>query len=270
MLIQPLRYISLFSGIGGLDLGLDRASLQCVAQVEQDDYCQHILSKHWSHTLKYRDVRSVGAHNLPRADVLAGGFPCQDLSRAGKKAGLAGARSGLWFEFHRIICELRPRYIVVENVADLLVRGIDRVLGDLAEVGYDAEWSTLSACAFGAPHTRERLFIIAYRHEIGRRGFGFSTQQEYAIRAGLNAWETAPRGKWRDVERWASAVMETGNGIAPTAERRGVVDGLPYRLDRIGATGNAVVPQIGEYIGRLIVAHYEASYDHKRALPTIG
>lgn len=259
MLIQPLRYISLFSGIGGMDLGLDRAGLQCVAQVEQDDYCQHILSKHWPYTLKYRDVRSVGAHNLPRTDVLAGGFPCQDISAAGKGAGLDGERSGLWREYYRIICELRPRYIVVENVAALLYRGLDRVLGDLAEVGYDAEWSTLSACALGAPHTRERLFIIAYRYEIGRRGLGFSTQRQDAIRAGLNAWQTAPRGKWRDVERWAGEIMETGNGIAPATERRGMVDGIPNRLERIGAVGNAVVPQIGEYIGRLIVAHYEAN-----------
>lgn len=136
---MPLTFISLFAGIGGIDLGLERAGMRCVAQVEIDDYATRVLAKHWPTVRRLRDVRSAGAHNLPRADVIAGGFPCQDISNAGRRAGIGGERSGLWAEYARIVRELRPRYVLVENVAALLSRGVDRVLGDLAALGYDAE-----------------------------------------------------------------------------------------------------------------------------------
>lgn len=138
--------------------------------MEQNEYCRRVLAKHWPGALRFEDVRDVGAHNLPRVDVVCGGFPCQDISNAGKRAGIEGERSGLWSEYARIIRELRPQYVVVENVAALRIRGLDVVLGDLANLGYDAEWSVLSACAVGAPHTRERLFILAYRDGIGGTG----------------------------------------------------------------------------------------------------
>ncbi len=160
---------SLFSGIGGLELGLEQAGLGPVLfQVEKDPFARSVLSRHWPHALRFDDVRSVGAHNLPRVECLAGGFPCQDLSFAGAGAGIAGERSGLWREFARIAGELRPRFVVVENVAALLARGMGTVLGDLAALGYDAWWDCLPASAVGAPHRRDRLFIIAYAH--GRDG----------------------------------------------------------------------------------------------------
>lgn len=156
---------SLFSGIGGLELGLEWVGVgHTVWQVEMDPYCQAVLAHHWPDAQRYTDVREVGAHNLSPVDVICGGFPCQDISYAGKGAGLAGERSGLWTEFARIVGELGPQYVVVENVHALLTRGIDQVLGTLADLGYDAEWSTLRASDVGAPHRRERVFIVAYRN----------------------------------------------------------------------------------------------------------
>jgi DNA-cytosine methyltransferase len=155
---------SLFSGIGGLELGLERAGLgPSVFQVERDEYCRAVLAKHWPAALRFDDVCTVGAHNLPRVDVLCGGFPCQDISNAGRRAGITvGTRSGLWFEYSRIIRELRPRYVVVENVTALLTHGLDAVLGELAESGYDAEWDCVPASSVGAPHQRDRIFVVAY------------------------------------------------------------------------------------------------------------
>lgn len=154
---------SLFSGIGGLELGLELAGVgHTVWQVECDPFCQQVLAKHWPKTERFDDVRNVGKHNLKYVDVICGGFPCQDISFAGKGAGLAGERSGLWSEYLRIVGEIRPRFVVVENVAALRQRGLDVVLGNLAEAGYDAIWFPLRASDVGAPHRRERLFILAY------------------------------------------------------------------------------------------------------------
>jgi DNA (cytosine-5)-methyltransferase 1 len=149
---------SLFAGIGGIELGLERTGgFRTVWQVERDEFARRVLAKHWSDVRRHDDVRTfpAGDPDQWRCDLICGGFPCQDISLAGSGAGLAGTRSGLWFEYARIIRELRPRFVLVENVAALLTRGLGRVLGDLAEIGYDAEWSMLPACALGAPHTRQ-------------------------------------------------------------------------------------------------------------------
>lgn len=158
---------SLFSGIGGLDLGLECAlhdggfDVSTLWQCEADPWCRSILARHWPRAVRYDDVRAVGP-DAPRVDVLCGGFPCQDVSYAGKGAGLAGERSGLWFEFARVVRDLRPRIVVVENVAALATRGLDAVLGSLSEAGYDAVWFDLRASDVGAPHRRERLFIVGW------------------------------------------------------------------------------------------------------------
>lgn len=176
---MSLRIGSLFSGIGGLELGLEWSGLgYTVWQVEQDRNCLHWLAQHWPDAQRHTDVRTVGAHNLSPVDVICGGFPCQDISYAGKGAGLDGHRSGLWYEFARIIGELGPGYVVVENVAALFTRGIDQVLGTLADIGYDAEWSTLRASDVGAPHRRERVFIIAWRRELADTDSGRREQRQ--------------------------------------------------------------------------------------------
>ena len=154
---------SLFSGIGLLDLGLEQSGMRTVWQVEFDDWCRERLAENFPHTEKFKDVREVGKHNLRPVDLICGGFPCQDLSVANTNGkGLDGERSGLWSEMFRVICELRPKYALIENVPNLLNRGLDRVLSDLASVGYDAEWQTLRASTFGLPQNRKRLFIVAY------------------------------------------------------------------------------------------------------------
>jgi DNA (cytosine-5)-methyltransferase 1 len=152
---------SLFAGIGGFDLGFERAGYRVRWQVEINAYCRAVLRKHWPGVRRYGDVRRVGRHNLEPVDVICGGFPCQDISIAGAGAGLDGARSGLWREYARIIREVRPRYVVVENVPALLSRGLGTVLADLAACGYDAEWDCLPAAAVGAPHRRDRVWIVA-------------------------------------------------------------------------------------------------------------
>lgn len=183
---------SLFSGIGGLELGLECAlrdggfDVDTVFQCEADPWCRGILARHWPSALRLDDVRAVGAHNAPRCDVLCGGSPCQDLSLAGKRAGLEGERSGLWSEQARIIRELRPLVAVWENVpgarSPVRVGGvavaqpaIATVLGDLSALGYDAVWFTVRAADVGAPHVRERVFVVGWRvdHAEGeRRGAG--------------------------------------------------------------------------------------------------
>jgi DNA (cytosine-5)-methyltransferase 1 len=157
-----LTHGSLFAGIGGFDLGFERAGIKTVWQVEIDPFCRKVLEKNFPHAERFDDIRGCGRHNLTGVDVIAGGFPCQDVSNAGKRAGIDGTRSGLWSQMRRVICELRPRIVVVENVAALLGRGLERVLGDLAESGFDAEWDCIPAFAVGAPHRRDRVFIVAY------------------------------------------------------------------------------------------------------------
>ena len=158
-----MKFGSLFCGIGGFDLGLERAGMQCAWQVEIDPYATKVLAKHWPDVRRHADVCTFPPEEGNwEVDVICGGFPCQDISYAGKGAGLAGARSGLWYEFARIIGQLRPRYVVVENVAALLTRGMGEVLGTLASLGYDAEWHVIPASAVGAPHRRDRVWIVAY------------------------------------------------------------------------------------------------------------
>lgn len=154
---------SLFSGIGALELGLMRAGLGPVLwQAESDAFCRRVLARHFPEARRYEDVREVDRCALP-VDVVCGGFPCQDLSFAGAGAGLDGERSGLWRELVRVAREVGPRYVVVENVSALLVRGLGTILGELAESGFDAAWDCIPAAAVGAPHRRDRLFLVAWR-----------------------------------------------------------------------------------------------------------
>lgn len=162
---EPLRVLDLFSGIGGFSLGLERAGMRTVAFCEQDGYACRVLRKHWPTVPIFEDVRTLTKRRLAQhgieVDVICGGFPCQDISFAGKGAGLKGERSGLWGEFARLIREIRPRFAIVENVAALRSRGLDQVLGDLAAIGFDAEWHCIPASYVGAPHRRDRVWIVA-------------------------------------------------------------------------------------------------------------
>jgi DNA (cytosine-5)-methyltransferase 1 len=351
---------SLFAGIGGFDLGLERAGFTTRWQVEQDPYRRAVLAARFPDAVRHADVCAVGAADLAPVDLICGGFPCQDLSFAGLGAGLDGERSGLWSEFARIIRELGPRYVLVENVPALLSRGFGRVLADLAACGYDAEWDCVPAAAVGAPHRRDRLWVVAYprgeQHQSGGPAHGRPTASELLGRpvadaardaeggagapAGTERQRTRPgrqpadadadarrlevdaqldvqaqegngRALGRDADRLHNQVADAdgqrreGTGAArstiderrqpldarrtdvgDTDEKRRprragnvwsrwwrepsdpswwlaepdvgrVADGVPSRVDRLAALGDALVPQVAEAIGLRIIEYEE-------------
>jgi DNA (cytosine-5)-methyltransferase 1 len=241
----------------------------CKWQVEIDDYANKVLAKHWPNVHRERDIRECGKHNLESVDVICGGFPCQDISYAGLGAGLDGERSGLFFEAIRVVRELRPRIVVLENVAALLTRGLDRVLGTVAEIGYDAEWHCIPAAAVGAPHIRDRVFVIAYTECLRRKTWcgieadkkdkrlrrcKFKRSVEALADTGCNrsrGCETVDRNTQIRSERIANTTDGGWWAAEPDVGR--VANGIPARVDRLRGLGNSVVPQVAEWIGRLIV-----------------
>jgi DNA (cytosine-5)-methyltransferase 1 len=237
-----MRLLDLFSGIGGFSLGLERAGFRTAAFCEIEPFCRAVLKKHWPDVPIYEDVRTLTASKLKAdgisVDAICGGFPCQDISVAGNGAGIEGERSGLWREYARIIRELRPEIIIVENVSALLGRGLSRVLGDLAALGYDAEWHCIPASAVGLPHVRDRVWIVAYhREERGERQRPQTLSGLYAL-------------PWRENERGATRWRERSDLHGPRlcVRRNGL-------SEELAAFGNAVVPQIPEAIGRAIIAN---------------
>lgn len=211
---------SLFSGIGGIDLGLEMAGFSCKWQVEIDPFCRSVLAKHWPDVKRYEDVRSFSPTREHKVDLICGGYPCQPFSIAGKRQGGEDERH-LWPEFLRVIRILRPRYALLENVTGHLSLGFGRVLGDLAESGYDAEWDCFPAAAFGAHHKRDRVFILAYPNSprCKKQWRPFSDEEKYSAAERESRWPPEP-----DVGR--------------------VAHGVPNRVDRIRGLGNAVVPQV--------------------------
>jgi len=233
--MTKFKVLDLFSGIGGFSLGLElTGGFETVAFCEIEPFPRKVLAKNWPETPIYEDVRTLTAERLTAdgiaVDVICGGFPCQDISTAGLGAGLSGGRSGLWFQYQRLIKEIQPRYTIIENVSALRSRGLDQVLWSLSEIGYDAEWHCIPAAAIGAPHRRDRIWIVAYPHsahiEGGRLSSG--TYAKYANTVSAGWWEVEP------------AVGRVANG-------------LPKQSHRLKALGNAVVPQIPELIGRAIL-----------------
>lgn len=264
---------SLFSGIiGGLELGLERAGLGPVVwQCEIDPFCRSVLAKHWPHAVRHEDVREVGHATATRASILCGGFPCQDVSLAGKGAGLGGARSGLWFEYARIIGELVPSIVVIENVLGLRTRGLRRVLADLSDLGFDAEWCDLSASEIGAPHRRQRLFIVAthpnrvvVRDEpgwLGRSCWARASVASVARAGGETAAHTDREGQ----SQQGGAIGEVGGWPGdgswwpPVSPVRRVDDGIPNRSHgrRLKALGNAVHVDCAYVVGMAIAGTCE-------------
>jgi len=284
---------SLFSGIGGLELGLEWAGLGPVKwQVEREEFCRAVLAKHWPAAARYEDVCSIGAKQLEPVDLICGGFPCQDISNAGKQAGITGERSGLWREYARIVRELRPRFVVVENVAALTVRGLDTVLGDLATLGYDAWWDCLRASDVGAPHRRERVFVVAHaRGQLRQRrqtseSRGFSSREagllgtdgadaladpdgqrkqqpgEHVSNQRRRARDHSRRLSQSSMGRIAHGIPRGLDGHWPAGrgetqypwEPPRTAPKIPRRRDRLKALGNAVVPQCAYVIGCVVQA----------------
>lgn len=253
-----VRVLDLFSGIGGFSLGLERAGMQTVAFCEIEPFCRRVLAKHWPGVPCYDDIRTLTAERLAAdgvvPDLICGGFPCQDISVAGKGAGLAGERSGLWRHYARLIGELRPRFVIVENVAALLSRGLGDVLGDLAALGYDAEWHCIPASAVGAPHRRDRLWIVGYPNDEGQPDG--AKHDEASELPCLVANPNSPGVErcqlpFGIIAEYAEFGRASWWEVEPDVGR--VADGVLSRMDRIKGLGNAVVPQIPELIGRAIM-----------------
>ena len=332
-----MKFVSLFSGIGGLDLGLERAGHECILQVELDDYCRRVLEKHWPDVPRIADVRDVTAADCEGADMIVGGFPCQPVSVAGKRLGTDDER-WLWPEFARLIRVVRPRFVLVENTPGLLSVNVgaamSEVQGDLAASGYDTEWHRISAASVGAPHLRNRIFIVA--HTISKRleravsepvldggaRLGSSDAQvadasserrdaRRTERTGLQREITSlsrggavayskragPQGHGaeRGLGEGGGEAQASGRSphVADSAEQRPprqgqplgpsdpaassfrptiesfdgrladqwatepdvgrVAHGVPKRVDRLRALGNAVVPQVAELVGRRLM-----------------
>lgn len=253
--MTKLRLLDLFSGIGGFSLGLERSGLcETVAFCEIEPFPRKVLAKNWPGVKIYEDVRTLTRCNLDddgiTVDIICGGFPCQDISTAGKGEGIAGQRSGLWSEIARLVCELRPKFLIVENVSALLGRGMGTVLGDLAKIGYDAEWHCIPAFNVGAPHRRDRVWIVAYpkcerRAEMALFNFTNDGLVENSGWQTINAGPLVGACSWTDWEKQSGICL--------------VGDGFPDGVARCRAAGNAVVPQIPELIGRAILRSLEAS-----------
>lgn len=261
---------SLFSGIGGLELGLERATGgEVVWQVEANEFCRSVLERHWPSARRFNDVREVGAGCLESVDLICGGFPCQDVSTAGRRVGVEGSRSGLWTEFVRIVRELQPKFVVVENVRGLLNApggGIGAVLGPLAQLGFDAWWGFVSAKDLGAPHRRDRVFVVAWKAVAN----GHCGRRDQQTGSRDQAWDGASirgpglRRHWpteSDVGRTAHGVPEwvdrwparPGDPQRPWEATRTAYGGA-HKGQRMKALGNAVVPACGYAIGRVVEA----------------
>ena len=298
---MTLLFGSLFTGIGGLDLGLERAGMMCAWQVEIDPAARRVLEHHWPDVPRHGDIRKLKGDELEPVDLLCGGFPCQPVSVAGKRKGQSDGR-WLWPEFARLVRLLRPRYVLVENVPGLLTanggRAFGEVIGDLAACGYGYEWDCIPAAAVGAPHLRYRVFIVAHAEgertgrvpagqrrseqtpshvdgrgaamadprrieggerpqtdKVGRRA---ATRQQAGL--GDSGWRAGAVGVVSDANR---SGLEGAGIFGPTPDRtawdtepdvRRVVDGVPGGMDRLRLLGNAVVPQVAEWLGRRILA----------------
>lgn len=264
---QKLKVLDLFSGIGGFSLGLEQTGgFETVAFCEIDPFPRRVIEKHWPGVHCYEDVRKLDADTLRRdgieqVDVITGGFPCQDLSEAGKRKGIRAERSGLWGQITRLASELRPKFIIVENVSNLLAgpsgqpgAWFGTVLGDLAEIGYDAEWHSIPASAVGAPQPRDRVWIIADRPESGwDRSSGYPVAK-YVVYDN-SQWPRETRRSWRHLVSWLKSPDSSHLWLAPDGAPRRMADGVLRGLDSpaVGACGNSVVPQIPYAIGMSIL-----------------
>jgi DNA (cytosine-5)-methyltransferase 1 len=264
-----VNHLSLFSGIGGIDLAAEWAGMKTVAFVEQNKFCQKVLAKHWPGVPIFDDVKALTKDDISESiDIISGGFPCQPFSKAGSRMGKDDDRH-LWPQFARLIEELRPAWVLGENVAGIITLALDDVLADLEALGYTTRAFVIPACAVGAHHRRERVFIVAHSDSIGRI---HGETEKHTAEARINAFSDASASS-KDVGNTniirLQGSTEAGNsqqaqipiiagcevagtisGYGPGRSRWGfepavgrVAHGISGRVDRIKSLGNAVVPQ---------------------------
>ena len=231
---KRLTHGSLFSGIGGFDLGARLAGIDTLWCCEIESFPSAVLRARFPESRLYGDIREIAW--LPRVDIVSGGFPCQDISLAGKGMGIGGSRSGLWSEMFRVVREVGPRYVVVENSPALAFRGLERVLCDLYEIGYDAEWQCIPNLAFGFPHRRERLYLIAYPHTFRLQAPDGEHGEPASVFKPWTSEEPAGRAL-------AQGVLSLGD-----CEHYRGGHGVPGWTHRIAALGNAVNPCVARYL----------------------
>jgi DNA (cytosine-5)-methyltransferase 1 len=246
-----LTHLSLFSGIGGLDLAAEWAGFTTVGQCEWADYPTKVLEKHWPDVPRWRDVHGLTAADfftrtgLQSVTCISGGFPCQPHSCAGKRQASADERD-LWPEFRRVVGEIKPRWVVAENVPGLLSsedgRFFRNVLRDFAEMGFDAGWGTYPAAAVGAVHRRERMAIVAYSNSVVRDSMEKSKQNE---RNKITPQKPYDPETWKGIDAESLDLLLAGNRALGTGCGASIRndDGVSEGVDRIKACGNAVVPQ---------------------------
>jgi DNA (cytosine-5)-methyltransferase 1 len=259
---------SLFSGIGGLDLGLERAGMEVIWQSEIDPYACRVLSKHWKEVPNHGNIKEINWGDIVQPDIICGGYPCQPFSTAGKRNGTDDPRH-LWPWVREAISILRPRYAILENVRGHVSLGLDVVLREMASIGYDAEWQIVSAASVGAPHRRDRVIIIAYpireladtnsqRHIHGQSKVFTAERWLNALSligtsssdvADTNSTPRQPKQEWQisqsDTERCSWWATEPNVGR--------VANGVSSRVDRLRGIGNSVVPQVAELVGRIVI-----------------
>lgn len=245
-----MRIGSLFSGIGGLELGLEIAlEAETVWQVEKNKFCHQVLARHWPHATRFFDVRTVGAQNLAKVDLVCGGFPCQDISCAGNIVGITGKRSGLWFEMLRIIGELKPRFVVAENVDALISNGLDTVLKGLESHGYKAKVYKIAAKDVGAPHQRRRCFIVANNDMSTVAGKISNEEQVDADFDWSEKWKLSKHRMVRDFYGFPARLDSDRLVYEPALT---VSKPQQHFAKRYRMLGNSVVPQCAFVIGSII------------------
>lgn len=273
-----MNVLSLFSGIGGLDIALEKHGCTTVAYSDVNEYSNKIMARHFPEAESLGDITKLRYEVnengttyieqsdtgegfwLPPIDIICGGFPCQDISAAWNGPGITGKRSGLWSNYADAIRHLRPGGVLVENVASITKRGLGTVLGDLARLGYDAEWAVLRASQFGAPHERKRMFLLAYPNSAGReeqrRPLTTTAQQLTAQRYGQILADRPPTDATVET-RAGSGTITTAWSFEPGVGR--VAHGIPARVDRLRALGNAVVPQVAEHVAGILIERLKES-----------
>ena len=245
-----MNYLDLFSGIGGFALGARLAGINWDSHYfsEIEPYAIKVYQKNFPQAIGLGDIKGIDGtelRNRHKGDwIITGGFPCQDISVAGKHKGISGSRSNLWFEMLRLIDEIRPAYIIAENVSAIRSKGLERVLLSLAKIGYDAEWNSIRASQVNAPHRRERIWIVAYPNGNGFRSIDQLPTQERDLGKGGQAdnptYGNLSWANWQAIKAEAKA--------NPESFICRMDDGIPNKVDRIRGLGNAIVPQIAAMI----------------------